>query len=231
MTERRMLVLRNRDFALLWLGQVFSQAGSRMYQIAILWWLLGAAGEAAAGRTVGIFLVLSALPSILFVGPIGRRIDRSSSRRVLVTADGCAAVVIGLVTAALYRGALTTAAAYAAGFAVALAQAFIDPTLNKAVPELVDPDDIEAGVAFQTSTQSLANFGGAVAGAMLVDVLGIPGVALVNASSYVVSATCASRRSRERANRRSRRTERTQIARATPNEAMTPVVKEIATRP
>ena len=90
----RPLVLRNRDFALLWLGQVLSQAGSRMYQIAILWWLLGRAGPEGGGLAVGTFLVLSALPSILLVGPIGRLVDRFPSRRILVVADVGAGLVL-----------------------------------------------------------------------------------------------------------------------------------------
>jgi len=186
----RPLIFRNRDFALLWAGQVFSQAGTRMYQIAILWWIL-TAGLGGGGKEVGLFLVISALPSILFVKIIGRTIDRFSSKSVLVVADIAAGLTIGIVTLTLFRSALTLPLAYVAGFLVALAQAFIDPTLNKAVPELVEGEDIEKGVAFQTSTQSLANFGGAVAGAALVGVIGIPTVALVNALSYFLSAGCA----------------------------------------
>lgn len=35
------LLLRNRNFALVWFGQVLSQGGSRIYQIGLLWWLVG----------------------------------------------------------------------------------------------------------------------------------------------------------------------------------------------
>ena len=45
-------------------------------------------------------------------------------------------------------------------------------------------------MAFQSSTQYLASFGGAVAGAFLLAWIGIPGVVLVNALSFLVSAGC-----------------------------------------
>ena len=44
------------------------------------------------------------------------------------------------------------------GAIIAICQAFIAPTLAKCVPELVDKEDIEGAVAFETSTQSMANF-------------------------------------------------------------------------
>lgn len=189
-TTSRPLVLRNRNFLLLWGGQVFSQAGTRIYQIAMLWWILGRSAG-SGGRETGLFLVIGALPGILLVKTIGHTVDRLRTKSLLVVCDLTALVVTLAVTALLWRDQLPLWGAFLAGFVLALLQAFLDPTMSKAVPELVEPEDIEAGVAFQTSTQSLANFGGAVAGAVLINVLGIPGVALVNAVSYLVSTVCS----------------------------------------
>ncbi len=190
MSNQRLLIFRNRNFALLWAGQVLSQAGTRMYQIAIIWWIL-TASLSGGGRQIGIFLLLSSLPAVLMVKTIGRVIDRHKSKTVLVISDVCAGLTIGVVAVAILCNELSLAVVYGSGILVALAQSFIDPTLNKAVPELVAGQDIEIGVAFQASTQSLANFGGAVAGAALIEVLGIPGVVLINMASYFISAICA----------------------------------------
>jgi len=181
----------NPWFLLLWVGQVLSQAGIRMYQIAIIWWILTAGGN-GAGREVGFFMVMGALPAVLFVKLIGRTIDRSPSKRVLVTADLLASCVLASVAAFMGLSKLALWGVYLAGFLSALMQAFVDPTLNRAVAELVEPEEIEKAVAFQTSTQSLANFGGAVAGALLIGRLGIRGVVILNVGSYLVSALCSS---------------------------------------
>lgn len=183
------LVLRNPDMLLLWIGQLASQAGTQMYRMALLWWIL-TASPGGSGLEVGLLMVFGAIPSLAFVKPIGRLVERTDSQRLLVSCDLIASGVVGVVTALLYSGALTVWAAYAASFLTASVHAVFDPTLNKAVPRIVAPEDMQAAVAFQSSTQSLASFGGAVAGAVLVEQIGIPAVALANAVSYLVSALC-----------------------------------------
>jgi len=51
------LILRNRNFLLVWLGQVLSQAGTRMYQIAIMWWMLTTMN--GKGSELAYFLIIS----------------------------------------------------------------------------------------------------------------------------------------------------------------------------
>lgn len=181
-------VFRNRDLLLLWGGQVTSQAGTRMYQIAMLWWLMKR--EGGSGVHLGLFMVFGALPQILLVKPIGRLIDRTPSRRLLVGCDVLSAAVVFAITGLLYAGQMSVPAAYVAGFLVPLLHAVFNPTLNKAVAEIAPPELIGATVALQSSSQSMASFGGAVLGAMLIEPVGVPAVALFNAGSYVVSALC-----------------------------------------
>ncbi|MEK7745451.1 MAG: hypothetical protein AAB576_02185, partial [Elusimicrobiota bacterium] len=44
------LLLRDRDMLLVWSGQSLSQAGTRLYQIALAWWIVsrGGGGQGAA---------------------------------------------------------------------------------------------------------------------------------------------------------------------------------------
>ncbi|MBI5209843.1 MAG: MFS transporter [Elusimicrobia bacterium] len=185
-----MLIARNRDMLLLWLGQVLSQAGTRMHQIALAWWIVTWAsgpGAGGSGAKLGTFMVAGALPAILLVKVIGRTVDENPSRRVLVAADVLSAAVAAVMAAALAASLLDFAWACAGGFVLAGLQAFFDPALNKAVSEVVEPRDIEEAVAFQSSTQSLASFAGAVAGALLIERLGIAGVVRLNAASFLLS--------------------------------------------
>ena len=66
-----------------------------MYQIAMVWWLLSLKGE-GVGKLIGLFMVMAALPSILFVKKIGKQIDKSHSQHILVACDLMAALFIGL---------------------------------------------------------------------------------------------------------------------------------------
>lgn len=184
------VVLRNRDFGLLWVSQVMSQAGTRMYQIAIMWWILQAY-KTNEGTIIGVFLVVAALPAIFFAKRIGHIIDKTRSKTVLVSADLAAAFMILAVAAFLYYDSLSLTGLYASSFILAMCEAFINPTLNKAVPELVEADDVEKAISFETATQSVANFSGAVLGAVLIGYIGILGVILLNAASYALSALCS----------------------------------------
>lgn len=181
---------KNPDFLLIWAGQVLSQSGGRMYQMSMIWWLLARHPE-GAGKLIGFFMVLTAVPSLALVKIIGRTVDRVSSRRILVAADLLAVLVVGGVGLLVHFDALTLPVALAAGLVAATLQGFLDPTLNKAVPEVVDKPSVERAVSLLTTTQSLANFAGAVAGAMLIDKVGIGGTAKLAALGYLISATCS----------------------------------------
>ena len=186
--SRPPLVLRDKNMAAIWLGQILSQAGTRMYQIAIAWWIV--AGTNTPGRTLGLFMVAGTLPAILFVKPIGRLIDSRRAKSLLVASDlGCFAVVAG-VGLAFDHSLMGLPLILASGVLVAGFAAVFDPTLNKALAEAVPAADMEEAIAFQSSTQSLASFGGAVAGALLIDRLGVAGVIWLNAASFLVSAGC-----------------------------------------
>ena len=139
-------VMRNPNFLLVWLGQICSQSGGRMYQMAMIWWILSL-GKEGSGSLVGLFMVMAALPAILFVKHIGRFIDEGKSKRILVECDVVAALVVMGVATLLNMGVLPLWFAYIAGFVAASLQAFIDPTLNKSIQEVVPAEDVEKGVA------------------------------------------------------------------------------------
>lgn len=182
------LIFRNRDFLLLWTSQVLSQAGNRMFQIAVAWWILSNVA-ANSGLYLALFMVFGSMPAIFLVKWIGSMIDRHSSKWVLLTSDILGTLLsVGLVVS--FQFEINIYLILASGLLFAVFQGFIEPTLNKAVPELVADQDISNAVAFLSSTQTLANFAGAVIGAVLIDKIGIVGVALLNGASYFFSAGC-----------------------------------------
>lgn len=170
----------------MWLGQMLGQAGLRMFQIAALWWIV-VSPVADSGKQLAIFMVISALPSLVFVKLIGKTIDTQRTRRILLVSDAAAWAALLICAFLLNNSILCFPGAVFMGFLVALAEAFLDPCFNKAVKEVVEPEDVENAVAFQSSTQSIANFTGAVAGAMLIDFLGIAKIFLLSSSAYLLA--------------------------------------------
>jgi MFS family permease len=174
---------RNPEFLKLWSGQILSQSCGRMYQIAMVWWVLSTYGS---GKYVGLFMVMAALPSLLFVKRVGRLVDKVLSRNILVIADILAALVLVVASIFLEVGHIPVVLLF--GFVSATLQAFIDPTLNKAVAEVVTPEDVEHASGVLSSTQSIASFTGAMFGALLIDSLGIRGTILLGSSGYLISS-------------------------------------------
>jgi MFS family permease len=177
------MLRRNPEFLKLWAGQILSQSCGRMYQIAMVWWVLSLY---ASGKLVGLFMVLAALPSLVLVKKVGHIVDTSASRKVLVWADFLAATVLMLAALLLHGDRLPLVFVF--GFVSATLQAFIDPTLNKAVAEVVREEDVESASGLLSSTQSIASFTGAMFGAMLIDHLGVQGTILLGSSGYLVSS-------------------------------------------
>ena len=176
-----------RDFRLVWFGQVLSQGGTRLYQIALLWWLLEQMPASSRGLAAGAFLVVGVLPSLTLVGYIGRIISRVPSRTVMLRAE---AVAFLAAASLLLVGDPPVWSVYVVGLILATCQAFFDPTLMKALPELVSSADVPRAVSYGSSTQPVANFAGAAFGAVLLASVGFSGAIAVNALTYLISVVC-----------------------------------------
>jgi hypothetical protein len=130
------------------------------------------------------------LPALVLVGHIGQVISRVPSRTVMLRAELIAFAFVGVLAVLAFQDAVPVWSVYLVGLVLATCQAFFDPTLMKALPELVEPAQIQRAVGFGTSTQSVANFAGAAFGAVLLASVGFPGAVLINALTYLVSAVC-----------------------------------------
>jgi MFS family permease len=183
------LLLRNRDFRILWMSQVLSQAGNRMFQIAVAWWILKQ-GFSNSGFYLALFMVLGALPSIALAKWIGRVIDSKSARSILLINDSLGGITALALAIAIALGYSSMIAILICGVLFAIYSAFIDPTIGKSVTDLVDDADIEPAVALNSSTSLMASFCGAIVGGMLIDHVGIMGVTLLNGLSYILAAVC-----------------------------------------
>ncbi|MGW6844080.1 MFS transporter [Streptomyces sp. NPDC054958] len=189
-TDRRRapLVLRNRAFGAVWLGQVLTQAAVRMFQVGVSWWIVAYAVPEARGLASGLFMAVCTLPAVALAPVVAGAVARCAHRSVLRTAAAVAGVASAALAVWAYGGGLPLTTVYAAGLALATCQAFFDPCLTTSVPELVDDADIESATGFELSTQSLAGLVGALLGALTVDRAGVAGLAAGCAAAYLGAA-------------------------------------------
>src|SRR4028119_1923222 len=76
--------LFNKNFALLWQGQLISQIGAQAFSIAALFWTKNQTNSATL---VGVLLMLSVLPQILLSPVGGTFADRYSRKKIIVACD------------------------------------------------------------------------------------------------------------------------------------------------
>ncbi|MFJ8210625.1 MFS transporter [Streptomyces sp. NPDC096033] len=186
--RRAPLVLRNRAFGAVWLGQVLTQAAVRMFQVGAAWWLVAYAVHDARGLASGLFMAACTLPAVALAPVVAAAVARFAHRSVLRTAAALAGGAAGALALWASGGGPPLATVYAAGLALAACQAFFDPCLTTSVPDLVDDADIETATGFELSTQSLAGLGGALLGALTVDRAGVAGLATGCAAAYAGAA-------------------------------------------
>ncbi|MFD4245332.1 MFS transporter [Streptomyces sp. NPDC058525] len=186
--RRAPLVLRNRAFGAVWLGQVLTQAAVRMFQVGVSWWIVAYAVHDARGLASGLFMAACTLPAVALAPVVAGAVARFAHRSVLRTSAALAGGAAAALAVWAYGGGLPLATVYAAGLALATCQAFFDPCLTTSVPELVDDADIETATGFELSTQSLAGLGGALLGALTVDRAGVAGLAAGCAAAYLAAA-------------------------------------------
>src|SRR3954454_3415085 len=96
---------RNRDYMLLWSGQVVSTLGSTASGIVFPLLILAITGSAAAAGIAG---ALQSIPYLIFSLPAGALIDRWNRKRVMILCDVGRAINMGSIAVALALGTLTT---------------------------------------------------------------------------------------------------------------------------
>ncbi len=131
-------VLRNRNFAALWIGQTISFVGDYFYWLAVPILVERLTGSALM---VGLSLISTTLPMLL-LGPLaGVLVDRWDRRRTMIAADVLRALLV--LPCLLVRSADQVWVYYAVGFAMSAVSRFFFPARSAVLPLIVtDPDDL-----------------------------------------------------------------------------------------
>ncbi|MFL6231102.1 MAG: MFS transporter, partial [Pyrinomonadaceae bacterium] len=186
MTYRELLA-RNRDFRRLWTGQVVSEIGDWLNNIAVLALAIELAGPARQGRAIAVYAIARHLPLFLF-GPVaGVVVDRKDRRRVMITADVARAVLaLGFLLAQRFS---SLPFIYAVGAALFSLSAFFNAAKRATLPNLVTrTDDLLVANSLSASTTAGTIAVGSALGGLVATFIGRETVFVINAATFVVSA-------------------------------------------
>lgn len=176
-------LVRNRNFSLLWAGQLVSFFGDRVHQVAIGVLVL----QRGSPLDVGIVFAATAIPNV-FLGPLaGALVDRWDRRRTMIVCDLVRAGLVLLVPLAIN---VHIGLVYAIALAVATVGLLFRPAKTAIVPLIVDEERLVTANSASSVNETLADLlGYPVAAAIVASLAGLIGAAFVlDSATYIVSA-------------------------------------------
>lgn len=179
-------LLRDRNFRLLWLGQLCSQSGDRLTQLVLVALVAQrSAGSASALSMAGVMAATS-VPALVVNPFAGAFVDRWDRRRTMIACDLVrAAAILALPWLAAARSPHPL---YAGIFVVFAVAGFFVPARLAIIPDLVPADQLAKANTLFTTSGMIGSTVILLAGALLVEWVGAARAAFVVAATYAASA-------------------------------------------
>jgi predicted MFS family arabinose efflux permease len=173
----------NRDFMVLWSGQLVSALGSAITTIAFPLLVLSMTGSPVRAGFVGF---AGTLPFLLFQLPAGGLADRWDRRRTMIAADVARGLALASVAVAYATGVLTVAQIAAVAFVEGTMFVLFTVAEGAALPHVVTAEQLPTALAHNEARTRGATLAGQSLGGVLFG-LGAAVPFVVDALSYLVS--------------------------------------------
>ena len=191
MAERTKLLssLRHRDFRYLMGAFTLSDAGSWMYQVALVVWIYDATGSVGWLAAATAFRFVPALVFSAYAGVIA---DRFEKVRVMWTVDVLFAVVMVAMAMIMMLDGPVLAVLLTAGLSSTLSTVY-DPAAAGLTPQLVPERDLASANALRNTIDNLTVVAGPGLGGLLLLVGPTETAVWINAATFLLSAFLVSR--------------------------------------
>ncbi|MFW6009374.1 MAG: MFS transporter [archaeon] len=187
--EKKKGKLFNKDFFLLWQGQLVSHIGTQACNIAMMFWIKHITGSATL---MGLVMMAVMLPSVI-LGPVGGTIaDRISRKKIIVLGD----IINGLFVIGLAflmfnfpeRTNLLLVAIFIVAIIWGIVGAFFRPSITASIPDVVTEEKVQAANSMNQLSIQLSTFIGQGIGGLFFRILGAPMMFLVDGITYLFSS-------------------------------------------
>lgn len=178
-------VLKKRNFSLLWIGQIISQFGDRLTQMA----LIGLVYKVQPGSSMGLAKVMSLaiVPVFLFSPVAGVYVDRWNKRKTMYVSD----VLRGIFTLAIpfvYFTRYSLLFIYILIFLSFCVGKFFIPAKMAIIPSIVNKDELFLANSLVSITAMIAAVLGLGMGGIIVEKWGARTVFVLDAITFLVSS-------------------------------------------
>jgi len=179
-------VLKNKNFLFLWLGQVISNFGDRLNQMALvaLVYQRNPGSEVALAKLISFTII-----PVFLIGPIaGVWVDRLNKRNVMIISDILRGALVLFIP--LFIGLHQILLVYLAIFLTFSLSRFFIPSKMAIIPDLVSEDKLLVANTLQDTTRMIGNVVGLVAAGIIVNIryIGAIGGFYIDSATFFVSA-------------------------------------------
>ncbi|MDD5281246.1 MAG: MFS transporter [Candidatus Omnitrophica bacterium] len=177
-------VLKNRNFFLLWIGQIISQLGDRLGQMALIAFVY----LRAPGSTLQMAKILSfTIIPVFIVGPLaGVYVDRWDRRRTMFACDFLRSLLVLAIPLFLFYSK-SLAPVYLIIFTAFSIGRFFVPAKLSIIPDLVDKKDLLIANSLVNTTGMIAATLGFGISGVLVEWLGAKSGFYLNSLTFLIS--------------------------------------------
>jgi MFS family permease len=178
-------LLRNRAFVVFWLARTISFAGTGVTVVVLPVLAYRLTNSPAAVASLN---ALEVLPYIAFGLLAGAMADRLNRKKMMVTCDLAAALVLAAAPVADALHLLAPAQVFLTALGIGIAFVWFDAANFGTLPVLVTRDQLPTASSFISSSGTVAVLIGPTIGAVLLTVMSPPYALGLDAASYLVSA-------------------------------------------
>ncbi|MDD5584123.1 MAG: MFS transporter [Candidatus Omnitrophica bacterium] len=177
-------LLRKRNFFLLWFGQIISQFGDKLTQIA----LIGFVSRASESSASLAFTISMTIVPVLIFSPIsGVYVDRWSKRKTMYICDFLRGILILLIPFCFVPSRPLPLIYFIVFISFSVGRFFI-PAKMAFIPQIVGSKDIFLANSLISVTATIAAILGMGLGGIIVDKLGVDVAFIIDAVTFFVSA-------------------------------------------
>lgn len=178
---------QSRSFTLLWIGQTVSRLGDFAFTTALAWQVLLLTHS---GTTMGLVLIASSVPQLLFLLIGGLAADRLPKRLVLLCSDSGRAIAVLSIALLGWLHLLQFWHLMVLALIFGIAQGFFFPAYQALPPQLVEAEQLSSANALTGLSRQVGTLFGPVLGAVFIAGSG-PALAFAfDGITFMISSLC-----------------------------------------
>ncbi|TET27562.1 MFS transporter [Candidatus Aerophobetes bacterium] len=187
-------VLKNRNFFVLWIGEIISHFGDRLAQMALVGLYLKETVTMSLSHSVPMMRNLfffSTLPVVIFAPLAGVYVDRWRRKSTLMSCNFLRAGLVLIIPLLIIYGK-GMAHIYAVIFLVFAVTSFFTPARSAIIPNLVEKGELLAANSLSNITRMAATIGGVSIGGLVVAFVGVRTSFYLNSLGFALAGLAIS---------------------------------------